>query len=160
MILNLQPSVITTITNKKLIGLSSRFLFFSASDPSAPDVAPHGPCMEFPWPVKDDIRFEESVFREIDAIKLSLLRGTSDILDIDGHLIWIRAKLASIFCIWDKRPKVTMEDWNIAELVVKSSCAVRDAAVEISDEVERALKRKGLQGMSHALQQLSVVKIG
>ena len=68
--------------------------------------------------------------------------GTSKIADIDGHLVWIRAKVASILCIWDRRSMVTRDDWEVADIIVKNSCAVRDAAVDISDEVEDSLEEE------------------
>lgn len=113
-------------------GTPQRFLWFSASDPDAPDVAP--PCPEpvtvtLPaWgPGATHLRVCEAARAEIVAHRRAVLRGTGDVDPLDGHLNLTRLKLAAALMLLDGRAIVAEDDWSLSGRLMAVSRTVRES---------------------------------
>ena len=51
--------------------------------------------------------------------------GAATIDSLDGHAFLVRLKIAALLAIIDRRLNVTGEDWALAEIVMRTSDAVR-----------------------------------
>jgi hypothetical protein len=134
---NTTPASISDLLKHAGLGLPQRFLWIAASDPGAPQFPPAGvPAPELPIPSEPIIACS-TVQQELDAIRLAGLRGTRDCDELDSHLPLIQLRVAGVFCGWDGRTEIIEDDWLTAEVVIRTSCAVRAWAQRMA-ESERA----------------------
>lgn len=135
MLAGFQPSTAVPLLGDAGTGTPQRFFWSWAEDPSIPD-EPR------PWPgaILDhlgywrpdgpvDIDFPDSVKRELWRDRVARNRGEIEVSELDGHAGLMKVKAAAMFALLDGRGNVTEEDWALAEMAWKSSCAVRDALV-------------------------------
>ena len=54
---------------------------------------------------------------------------------LDGHALLIRCRIAVILALWDGRNMVSRDDWEIAELIWKTSCEVREFIIDRAHEI-------------------------
>lgn len=130
-----QPSTAVPLLADASTGTPQRFLWSWAEDPSIPDEPQ-------PWPgaITDhlghwrptgpvDLDFPDDVKRMLWRERVARNRGEVEVSELDGHAGLMKVKLAAMFALLDGRGNVTGDDWGLAEMAWKSSCAVRDALV-------------------------------
>lgn len=114
-------------------GLPQRFLWMPVGDLDAPDEAPPRPApQEFrtiDWgrssaPI--ELELPDIAVRQIRQLRLRVLRGDPEVDPLDGHLLLVRAKVAVGLAVLDCRRNVTLEDWNLAGVVMSVSAVQRE----------------------------------
>lgn len=135
--INTTPASISDLLNHAGLGLPQRFLWIAASDPGAPQYPPKGvPIPELLIP-SEPIVACTAVAQELDDIRLAGLRGTRDCDELDSHLPLIQLRVAGVLAGWGGRAEIIDDDWRTAEVVIRTSCAVRSWAQRMA-ESERA----------------------
>lgn len=143
-----QPSVATVLLADAHTGTPQRFFWGWADDPTIPDTPPPwpGPIEPHPGRMRPDqpvdIDFPASIKQRLWAERVARGRGELEVAELDGHANLMKVKLAALFALLDGgRLSVTEEDWELATVVWKSSCAVRDSLVRRAER-EAALAKQ------------------
>lgn len=131
-------------------GTPQRFLWLPATDPDAPDIEPAEPrplMWTMPdWP--DDVWFGPSrhsldvpapIRKTIKSARRARLRG--DGVALDGHDLLCREKVAAALGLLNGHARITLEDWDLAGVVMTVSHKTR-AAVEQVLRDEEALRSR------------------
>lgn len=117
-------------------GTPQRFVFVNATDPTIPDERPEWPGslhVDVPDKVSTGttITFDDEVADGIRRRALGATRGEWEVDPLDTHADLGRMKVAAILAIMDGgRLHVSVEDWELAGMVMRSSKAVRTWAIE------------------------------
>lgn len=143
-----QPSIATVLLADAHTGTPQRFFWGWADDPTIPDTPPPfpGPIEPHPGRMRPDapvdIDFPVSIKQRLWAERVARGRGELEVSELDGHANLMKVKLAALFALLDGgRLNATEEDWELASVVWKSSCAVRDSLVRRAER-EAALARQ------------------
>lgn len=136
--LGFQPGTIGPLFDPKQIGGGTphRFLYMSALDPSAPDEEPEWPGpldVAPPHPHLTPVSYVLSapeIRQQIRAEQAAALRGQATLSEQDTHATQFRGRVAAHLARWDGRRLVSADDWALAGMVMATSAAVRDAAIE------------------------------
>jgi hypothetical protein len=152
----IQPANAASILDDHSAGTPQRFLWFPADDPDAPDERPEQP-EKWPNPLiqigtyrdhrtRQEMQVCETAQAEIDAARLSRLRGgTSEALD--GHALLAQLKVAAALALLDgRRNAITEDDWRLAGMVRAISDQTRQHVIAV---LERD-KVKNNQARAHA----------
>jgi hypothetical protein len=123
----IQPANAAPILEDHSAGTPQRLLWFPADDPDAPDERPQQP-EKWSNPLiqigtyrdhrtRQEMQVCDSARAEIDAARLSRLRGsTSEALD--GHALLAQLKVAAALALVDgRRNAITEDDWCLAGVV-------------------------------------------
>jgi len=113
-------------------GTPQRFLFALSTSPDIP-------CERTPWPGMfqnvehmlphgEDFRLPETAREEVWRARHAANSGASapEHQGLSVHWPLHMTKLAGLLAVLDYRDKITEEDWEMARLVWRTSCAVRD----------------------------------
>lgn len=136
-------------------GLTGRLTFFSATDPKMPH-PDEGP--EFPGPLNLTVPgrpfdvsalgsagaaleqpplmlvFPDEVVDEIRLARFKVSRGEVIEPPVEGHARLTRLKYAGIFSLMDGRRKPTVEDWDLAGVLLSVTAEIRNMMWEDSAE--------------------------
>lgn len=152
--MGIQPSEAGPLLADDGAGTPQRFLWLMANDPLAPEERPVDPpplswapellgvlldvaqrAQPFASTGSEQIlSVPDAIWQEVDADRLDALHGLTVRPLADAHTMLVRLKVAALLGILDGRAGVSMEDWHLASLVVRTSKAVRRS-------VESSLKR-------------------
>lgn len=135
LVAGIQPARAQALLDDSDGGTPQRFVWVSAADPDAPDIAPDAPA-PMTWhaphwnrPELRDLHGRihmtvPQIARDvIDAARLARLREAGEALD--GHLLLAQLKLAAAFAIADGRLDIDEHDWQLADVLTRQSTAVR-----------------------------------
>ena len=133
-----QPSSIGPLFDQQQTGGGTphRFLYFSALNPNTPDDEPAWPGpldlpeMPHPWIATQYQLEDEAIREEIRNERRAALRGEATVSEQDKHATQMRGRVAAHLARWDGRIAVNAEDWHLAGMVMATSAAVRDSAIE------------------------------
>ncbi|MEU0809540.1 hypothetical protein [Streptomyces sp. NPDC005970] len=149
MVVGFQPSTAMPVLADASTGTPQRFLWAWSADPSIPDRPPFSPG---PLPVNPaaiqpgdslDIVLPERIRSELWAQHVARNRGELEIDELDGHANLMKVKLAALLALLDGgRTEATEEDWELAETVWASSCAVRDTLIRRAEREAEAARRR------------------
>ncbi|WP_156722623.1 hypothetical protein [Streptomyces apocyni] len=149
MVVGFQPSTAMPVIADASTGTPQRFLWAWAADPSIPDEPPTTPG---PLPVNPaslqpgdslDIVLPERIRRMLWAEHVARNRGELAIDELDGHANLMKVKLTALLALLDGgRTDATEEDWELAEVVWTSSCAVRGALIQRAEREAEAARRR------------------
>jgi len=136
MFIGFQPSTALPLLMESGKGTPQRFFWLWSTDPSIPRKG-------FPWPggievPKEfiscdeplDVTFPQSIKDDLRAALVDRATGAIEIAELDGHAGLMKVKAAALFALLNGSTDVTDEDWSLAEIAWKCSCAVRDALIE------------------------------
>jgi hypothetical protein len=151
-------------------GTPQPFLWLSTVDPALPDDLPRHPG-KLPWtpPTLDpqdispanelsqtrEMTLAKPIIAELWRQARARVRGETD--EIDGHSALVRLKVAALLAILDGRLDVNSEDWHLAEMVSKTSEAVRTWT---HNEISRAAATKQLASNQRAVQREIAIEDG
>jgi hypothetical protein len=127
-------------------GTPQRFVFVNATDPTIPDDPPEWPGtlpLEMPPMIHggQQICFDPEVAEQIRRRALGATRGEWEVDALDTHADLGRMKVAAILAVLDGgRLHVSVEDWELAGMVMRSSKAVRTWAIEEARSAARRAK--------------------
>ncbi len=121
-------------------GLPQRFLFLEGGDVDRPTIKPPFPGAldwhAFPVIAISGIvqhcplEYPAEAEAETDRIALAELDGTSGTETLDAHRNLHRLKLAGVLAVLENRRTVTVEDWELAEVLLTYSDAVRSRLIK------------------------------
>ena len=149
----MQPSVLEIILDPGSVdvGTPQRFIYVSATEPRLTEED------NFAWP--GDLDFDESVlyadenedqivitFPEIahTEVRKFIIRNRNGSLktnNLDTHWPLMMVKLSSLLALLDNRRMVNEEDWELAKLMWKTSCKVRDNVIAGASKRHESEKR-------------------
>lgn len=166
LIIGYQMNTALALMSDVQAGTPQRFIWCSATDPSIPgEPCPHPGALPFakhplteeegsgdifmmageayggPQPRKGEITFPQSVNDWLWSQRLARSRGEVQDVDLDSHMMLMLCKLAALLALLDERMAVSEEDWELANQLWRTSCAVRDAVVKLGRETERDARR-------------------
>lgn len=161
-----QPELAGVLLDEKDGGIPQRFLWLPAYE-RKPYVVPEHPG-ELPWgrhgvpalnnpenramvslpsEVIDYIRARHRALSDYDSLKERKPVG----LDLDGHALYTRVRVAAVLALLDHRTDVTMEDWELSGVVMMKSNETRQ---ECADAVAQgAARRNEARGVAAASQE-------
>jgi len=155
LVVGIQPQLAKDLLSDTAAGTPQRFLWVSTTDPNVPDVRP-----EWPGPIKyrqptrrtgdhrekPELVLHPDIEAEIDARALSAVRGQLRIDPLDSHRDLLKLKTAGLLALLDGREKVEPEDWQLAEMVLASTDAVRNSIGHVlaaeAEQAERDADRR------------------
>lgn len=119
-------------------GTPQRFVYVNATDPTIPDRRPDWPgeiTLNIPLviPTGTIMEFDADIAAEIEQRALLTSRGTEIPDALDAHRDLVRMKVAAALAILDNRLNVTVQDWHLAGMVMRTSSAVRAWCFEYAD---------------------------
>ncbi|WP_225825648.1 hypothetical protein [Streptomyces naphthomycinicus] len=161
-----QPSIATVLLNDAHTGTPQRFFWGWADDPTIPEDPPAwpGPIEPHPGRIRPDspvdIDFPVSIKQMLWRERVARGRGEVEINELDGHAGLMKVKLAALFALLDGRTDATEEDWELAEVVWQSSCAVRDSLVARAKREAAAAKQQAEDAKVQAELRSHVAKKG
>lgn len=133
LIVGVQPEKAGGLLNDADGGTPQRFLWFDALDPEAPDVEPEAPeAIRWTPPPEADLPFKHGyrvmsvpgeVRQTIVDHRRAVLRGMP--VELDGHALFARLKVAGALALLNGRGRVTGEDWDLAGVVMEVSDQTR-----------------------------------
>jgi hypothetical protein len=156
MFIGFQPETAAPLLADIATGTTQRFLYCSTIDPGIPESPPMRipiqPAVFQPQPqmvhLPDEIA--EQVWRHHNEKR----RGAIDVPRLDAHGMLTRLKLAALLALLDDRHLVTTSpsdgtgDWELAEIMWQTSCAVRDHY--IAEAERRATRDRRDRNLSYA----------
>ncbi|MEW1580874.1 hypothetical protein AB0407_22570 [Streptomyces microflavus] len=136
MLVGFQPETAEALFDEVAEGTPQRFLWLQVIDPSIPDERPEWPGELLKW--RDVVSansltlvsFDEQIKTELRRADLAKARGEVSVANLnplDSHAPLMRVKVASLLAILTGRRHVTVDDWELADMVWAASCATRDA---------------------------------
>lgn len=158
MLIGFQPTTAQPLLADHKTGTPQRYFWSWAQDPNIPEEPPEWPG-EFEWhpgllrPTEDvNVRFPDDIRKMLWDERRARNQGKAEGGPYDGHANLLKAKLASMFALFDlgedgrkEQYLVIHEDWELAELVWACSCLVRDeliADAKRSTEAAREIAEK------------------
>lgn len=146
MVVGFQVSTALPLLEDTAPGTAQRFAWVSAVDPTLPDEP-----VEYPGRLSVDladetfrntprtgpVAFPAGVVAELGREHRAKVRGEVVVAERDSQGPLMRAKMAALLALLDGRAAVTDEDWQLAGVMWATSCAVRDAVVDLGRQ-ERA----------------------
>jgi hypothetical protein len=144
LLVGLQPEAALAVLADQGTGTPQRFVLFSGSDPSIPDVVQTAPLPVMPPSpagaslARQMMTFESAVLAEIQAHDLAKQRGTLKVPPLDSHRPANRIKEAAILALLDGRnAQINEEDWALAGMVLDTSDRLRAAIIATKAAAER-----------------------
>ncbi|MFF3092136.1 hypothetical protein [Streptomyces cyaneofuscatus] len=136
MLVGFQPETAEALFDEVAEGTPQRFLWLQVIDPSIPDERPEWPGELLKW--RDVVSansltlvsFDDQIKTELRRADLAKARGEVSVANLnplDSHAPLMRVKVASLLAILTGRRHVTVDDWELADMVWGASCATRDA---------------------------------
>ncbi|PJE01901.1 hypothetical protein [Mycobacterium sp.] len=142
-----QPENAEFFLSREKDGLPQRFLWLPTIDPYAPqptDEPPEVPAARVVVPTFPTIAGVHLIDvtpvaqRTIRQHRWEVLRGSTEVDLLDGHLMLTRLKVAFALALLESRPDISEEDWHIAGQLIELSGRVRN---QIRDAVAKSRKR-------------------
>ena len=175
-VVNIQPTNFHRLFNtlNTGTGLTGRFLFAPAADYEMPDERGDWPGeMDFPElhgsTFGNTLDYHPDIYAEVDAAIVAANRGGGTPENV-SHANLLRARVASIYALWEDRRTVSPTDWYTAGLLTATSAALlngldlqaaqirRDerhstarARAEVELVVEDVKDRQGVARMAEAI---------
>jgi hypothetical protein len=148
MVVGFQPTTALPLLTDTATGTAQRFVWVSAADPTLPDEA-----VEHPGPIAlalsdgtfratartGGITFPESIVADLRREHVAKVRGELVVAERDSQAPLMRCKMSSLLALLDGRDYVTGEDWELSEILWRTSTAVRDVITE-QGATEKALQ--------------------
>jgi hypothetical protein len=175
-VINIQPVNFHRLFNTANTGtgLTGRFLFAPAADYEMPDQRGVWPgTLEFPVLHASDtgnmLSYDPEIEAEVDAAIVYANRhgGTPEKV---SHSNLLRARVASLYALWEDRRTITLDDWGVAGLLTETSAATLDTLdrhaaalrrderhtqamvkAEVEIVVEDVKERQGIARMAEAI---------
>lgn len=167
LIVGVQPNRSGALLNDADGGTPQRFVWLSATDPDAPNVAPHLPH-PIRWMMPNEsvlptvegrrvMHVCDTARNIIDFASIARLRGQGDALD--GHALLSRLKIAAALALLDERGDVNDEDWELSGVImaesdrVRQSCqdALRDSAKQENEKRAELRAEASLVAADHTI---------
>jgi hypothetical protein len=146
-------------------GAPGRFLYLRTADLHMPVVPPAWPgSMQWTLPAETTVAgqvahqpltYPQSVVDEVLAHHRAKVRREVVVGPLDGHRNLHKLKIAGLLALLDDRTDVTVEDWNLAETIVRYSDATRATVLEC---IQADATRKEREHIAKAIRRDNAVK--
>jgi Bifunctional DNA primase/polymerase, N-terminal len=153
-IVGFQASAAGAILADQERGTAQRFVLFSTVDPTIPEAAPawpEGPVLaDVPATIPDQkITVAAEVGKEIRTRALAVARGELVLDPLDSHRDLSRARVGALLAVLASRREVTVDDWQLAGMILDTSDAVRrwvlDTNAAAENQIEDARTRAAVK---------------
>lgn len=151
MIVGIQPGRAGALLDDTDGGTPQRFLWLPATDPEAPDLPPTcPPATSWTAPTATDLGYATpGGLNPIDVctpaqdlvIAEALARTRGEREALDGHALLCRLKVAAAMSLADGRVGVSVEDWQLADVIMRKSAATRSDVVRVLSDAVAARNR-------------------
>jgi hypothetical protein len=153
-LLGFQPAVVRPLLADVAGGTPQRFLWASVVDADARLPRPDHPG-ELDWSLPGEttgpIRVALSVETEVTQRRHEVLTGKRIPGPFESHRDLLRLKVAALLGILAQRATLTVEDWDLASMVVDASDVVREAVLRVNrDSDARAEAGRNLKAANRA----------
>jgi hypothetical protein len=155
LLIGYQPETAYSLLDGVMQGTPQRFMWGRVADPLAPDDVPGwpgeleldlsamlgDPAIDAP-PVT--VGMTLTLKREIDQTQLERLRGKTEGMDgFNSHRQATLIKIAGLLALLAGRNVINEDDWELAKVMWRTSCAIRDRliAARERDEIKKAEDR-------------------
>jgi hypothetical protein len=154
LLVGFQPETAAPLFEDTAEGTPQRFLWGTVTDPSIPDEPCDWPGELVAWQQPLNVRtetlitFDREITSELRRIDLANARGENTeqtVSALDSHAPVMKIKVGSLLAILAGRLHVTVDDWQLAELVWAASCITRDNVVAYSVRQRREEQEKRTQ---------------
>ncbi|WNI16940.1 bifunctional DNA primase/polymerase [Actinacidiphila sp. ITFR-21] len=160
LLVGFQPETAAPLFQDTAEGTPQRFLWGVVTDPTIPDDAPYWPGELTAWrdaislpggsliKAPTYITFDREITTELRRVDLANARGEKQpegTGPLDSHAPVMKIKVSSLLAILAGRLHVTVEDWELAEMVWRASCAARDWVIAYSERQRQADQEKRTQ---------------
>lgn len=139
-----QPDTAAPLLADSGPGTPQRFLWCSAHDPTVPtERIEHPGPLYVPltnhggWALTGVMPADHTIRDDLWARAVAISRGELAVEPLDAHEPVLRAKVAALLAILDRRTDITREDWELSQVVWDTSCGVRDGLLEIGVSARR-----------------------
>lgn len=145
MVVGFQPSTALPLLSDTSTGTAQRFAWVAAADPTLPlDAVAHPGPLTVPLstaasgsPYRGMMTFPEWIKAELRREHIAKVRGELVVIEPDSQGPLMRCKLAALLALLNGRYDVNEEDWQLGEVLWRTSCSVRDHVTEYA-AVEKA----------------------
>lgn len=155
LLIGYQPETSYSLLDGVVQGTPQRFMWGRVADPSAPDDAPGWPgeldldlaaMLADPAVDGPDLKIGMTLTlkREIDQAHVDRLRGNTEGTDgFNSHRQATLIKISGLLALLAGRNVINEEDWELARIMWRVSCKIRDAllAARDRDEAKKAADR-------------------
>lgn len=138
MLVGYQPRTAAPLLADAGPGTPQRFLWCSAHDRAVPaQRVPHPGPLYVPlvdsggWPYSGTMPADPSIVDELWARTVAIAHGELAVEPLDAHEPLLRAKVAALLALLDRRTDITREDWDLSGCVWDTSCGVRDGLLAV-----------------------------
>lgn len=147
LLVGFQPTTALPLIRETAAGTAQRFAWASAVDRNLPDVAvPHpGPLTlaladeEFENTARaGTITFPPAIVDDLRTQHVAKVRGDLVVDERDSHAPLMRCKMAALLALLDGRLAVNDDDWDLAQMMWRTSAAVRDAVADLGQQEHAA----------------------
>jgi hypothetical protein len=137
LIVGVQPGRASALFNDADGGTPQRFVWLPATDVAIPELGPDMPtALRIPsqaWTGQHiALSVPEEVATTIRREHVRAHRGERDVLD--GHSLFAREKVAQALALLDARRVMTLQDWDLAGIVMQVSDRTRSAVIRTLDD--------------------------
>ncbi|MFE6388379.1 bifunctional DNA primase/polymerase [Nocardiopsis dassonvillei] len=169
LLIGYQEETAGALLDDSAAGTPQRFLFCNATDPNIPHQRITHPGELSGYMLGDDDPFTDAVALTLhfpDDLKDELWKSQRELAagerevenELDSHEPLTRAKVAALLALLDGRVDVTREDWDLSGVVWETSCAVRDAVLNINREKARAEEERQINKRLREAERTELVK--
>ena len=141
---NIQTSLAPQLFDSALIGLPKRMVFFWAHG-EMPDEMPAHPgeldvSVPNGWDMIQEIELAAcaEIYAEVRETRRVVMTGETTLDDLDGHRGLLKLKTAGLLALMEGRRDIDIEDWGLAEQIMKCSERVRQHTVAVKTAADRA----------------------
>lgn len=148
---NMQFETMASMLREDKLGTPGRFIFCSAGDPSMPEERmSHYAMPVFRWYPPAEIKVAPEIAAEIDRGGWERVTLQSDAPVMDGHRTLNRVRVAAILAVMRESDFVTVQDWDLAGVMMGVSDNVRRKAQikieqlkddEEADEIRKTIRQ-------------------
>jgi hypothetical protein len=136
--INIQTALASELFESQLVGLPKRMVFFWAHGEFPETLPEHPGDLEVAgqnnfWARGSDELMEvaSEVREELRAHRRVVAAGTVHQDDLDGHRGLLKLKTAALLALMEGRMNVNVQDWELAEMIMKHSDRVRSHVLAV-----------------------------
>jgi hypothetical protein len=136
-VVGFQPALAAALLADDAAGTPQRFIWTSSTDPGIPDDADWPgelrlPLLQLGREARLDSNLVVAGLIVAEVRQAALARGRGQVVteSLDAHQDLLRLKAAGLLAMLDGRLEITVEDWQLAGVIVRTSVAVRAQVVD------------------------------
>jgi hypothetical protein len=136
--INIQTALASELFESQLVGLPKRMVFFWAHGEFPETLPEHPGDLEvagqnnyWGWETDQFMEVCSEVRNELRAHRRVVAAGTEHQDDLDGHRGLLKLKTAALLALMEGQMTVNVQDWELAEMIMKHSDRVRSHVLAV-----------------------------